>query len=90
VLWRRGWLAIDREARRRVPRIVLASVLMAAAIFGGHHFIASALHGADSALARIATLMVLVGVGLGVYLAAVQALGIARLKQLREAMRARI
>jgi len=90
VLWRRGWLTIDREARRRVPRIVLASALMAAAIFGGHRFIASTLHGADSAAARVATLMVLVAVGLGVYLAAVQALGIARLKQLREAMRGRL
>jgi putative peptidoglycan lipid II flippase len=88
ILWRRGWLAIDPAARRRLPRIVLATAVMAVVIVLGHHLIASLL-GADTAAARIAMLAVLVTVGLGVYLAAVEFLGIARLGELVAMIRRR-
>jgi len=90
VLWRRGWVRIDREARRRLPRIVLATAVMAVAIGGGYELIASALNLRGTALARIASLAVLVAVGLGVYLASIQALGVARLGELRVAVRKRL
>jgi putative peptidoglycan lipid II flippase len=90
VLWRRGWLKIDRAARRRLPRLVLATAIMAGAIWGGHYVIASVLNVTETALARVATLVVLVAVGLGVYLAAIPTLGIARLDELRAAMRRRL
>jgi putative peptidoglycan lipid II flippase len=86
VLWQRGWLAIDRAARRRLPRIVLATAIMAIAIFLGHLLIASLLDGTDTAAARISTLAILVIAGLGVYVAAVELLGIARLGELRDAI----
>jgi hypothetical protein len=52
---------------------------MAIAIVLGHHLIASLLDVTNTAAARIGTLVVLVTAGLGVYLAAVELLGIARL-----------
>jgi putative peptidoglycan lipid II flippase len=73
ILWRRGWLAIDIAARRRLPRILIASLLDVT----------------DTAAARVATLAVLVTVGLGIYLAAVQLLGIARLGELVTMIRRR-
>ncbi|HEY2134379.1 MAG TPA: murein biosynthesis integral membrane protein MurJ [Xanthobacteraceae bacterium] len=90
VLWRRGWLGIDRAAQRRLPRIVLATAIMALAIMGGNHLIASVLDVTSTAVARIVTLVVLVTAGLAVYLAAIQMLGIASLDELRAAMRERL
>jgi len=89
VLWRRGWVRIDREARRRLPRIVLATLVMAVAISGGYELIAFALNLRGTALARVASLALLVAMGLGVYLASIQALGVARLSELRVAVRKR-
>jgi small basic protein len=43
-----------------------------------------------SALGRIVTLVVLVSVGLGVYLAAIRILGIARFDELRAQLRRRL
>ncbi len=90
VLWRRGWLKIDREARRRLPRIVLATAIMAVAILGGNYLMTSVLDVTGTALARILTLAVLVAAGLGIFLAAVHLLGIARFDELRAAVRHRL
>jgi putative peptidoglycan lipid II flippase len=90
VLWRRGWLDIDCAARRRLPRIVLATAIMAVAILLGHHVIAALLNVTDTPFARITTLAILVVAGLAVYLAAIQLLGIARLGELRAAIRDRL
>jgi putative peptidoglycan lipid II flippase len=87
VLWQRGWLALDHAARRRLPRIVLATAIMAIVIVLGHHLIASLLDVTDTAVARIGTLAVLVIAGLGVYLVAIELLGVARLGELRDAIR---
>jgi len=89
VLWRRGWLEIDRAAQRRLPRIVLATLAMALAIMGGNYLMGSVLDITGSALGRIVTLLVLVAVGLAVYLAAVRILGIARFDELRAELRRR-
>jgi hypothetical protein len=63
---------------------------MAAAIYGGHVLLASMLDVTDTALARVVTLAVLVAVGLGVYVAALPLLGIARLRDLLAAVRGRL
>jgi putative peptidoglycan lipid II flippase len=89
VLARRGWLALDAAARRRLPRILLATAVMALAILGGRHLIAAAVAAPDTALVRILTLAVLVAAGLAVYVAAIEVLGIARIAELRAAMRGR-
>ena len=90
VLWRRGWLALDRDARRRLPRIVLATAVMGIVILLGHRLLDSILNVTDTPLARISTLAILVVVGLGVYLASIELLGVARLAELRAAMRSRL
>jgi putative peptidoglycan lipid II flippase len=89
ILWRRGWLALDHAARRRLPRIVLATAIMAVALLLGHHLMTALLDVTDTMVARIATLAVLVTAGLGVYLAAIELLGVARLGELRDAIRGR-
>jgi putative peptidoglycan lipid II flippase len=89
ILMRRGWLRIDRNAWRRLPRILLATAIMGVAIIAAQMTLAGLPGLAHSALLRVIALMVLVAVGLSVYLAAVQLLGIARLSELRAALRDR-
>ncbi len=88
-LWRRGWLRVEVEARRRVPRIILATAIMGSVIGGGEALLVSLLDVSGSSLARIATLVLLVGVGLGVYLLSLQALGVTSVRSLVQAVRAR-
>jgi putative peptidoglycan lipid II flippase len=90
VLWRRRWLKLDADARRRLPRIVLATAVMAAAIMLGDRFIGSLLGGTATALARVGTLAALVATGLVVYIAAIQLLGVARFGELLAAVRRRL
>jgi putative peptidoglycan lipid II flippase len=82
ILWRRRWLHLDRDSRRRIPRIVLATAVMAGAVLLAQYILAVLFGVATFALARILVLAVLVATGLAVYLAAVQMLGIARLRTL--------
>jgi putative peptidoglycan lipid II flippase len=89
VLWRRRWLAIDRQARRRLPLLVLATAVMAAVILGGHGLLASRYDVTGSASARLATLALLVAAGLATYVAALCALRVARLEEVRAALKAR-
>lgn len=90
ILYGRGWLRLDQSGWRRLPRIVLATVIMGAVVAYGHaaghtHFP----HLAASSFGRLALLVVLVTLGVGVYLAALQLLGVAKLKDLISAVRAR-
>ena len=87
ILLARGWLGVDRAAVRRLPRIVLATVLMGAALIGAQALLASTLGGSASTPVRITALMLLVGIGLLVYLASLQVLGVARLRDLISAIR---
>ena len=83
VLLARGWISIDRDARRRLPRIVVATLVMSAAIVGALALLPSA----DTQIGRIALLGALVAGGLAVYLASLQALGVARIHELVAAVR---
>ena len=89
ILARRGWLRCDRAAARRLPRIVAATLIMGMVIFAAHDLSAS-LPGASGSLARLALLVVLVALGLAVYLASLELLGVARLRDLVAAVRARL
>lgn len=90
VLWRRGWLAIDATAVRRLPLLIVATALMGAAIWGGHRLLSMSFNVHGSGLSRLATLAVLVTTGLAVYVAALQALGVAALGDVLAAIRRRI
>jgi putative peptidoglycan lipid II flippase len=87
ILARRKWLAIDPVARRRIPRIILATLTMTIAIIVARHALAVPFVPASSALARDLLLLVLVATGLVTYLAAIQAFGVARLGDLISAIR---
>jgi putative peptidoglycan lipid II flippase len=90
ILWRRGWLHLDAAAGARLPRIVLATIVMGAVILGMHALLAwlPAVHA--SQLGRIAALAVLVAVGLAAYLASIELLGVARMRDLVRAVRYRL
>jgi len=73
VLLRRRWLRIDAEARRRLPRICLATIAMAGVVGYADHFIGSA--GASS-MTRLALLAALIALGIAIYLAVLWLLGV--------------
>jgi putative peptidoglycan lipid II flippase len=86
ILRRRGWLHLDRDGVRRLPRIILATMAMGTAIFGMSELIAppSNAHGSP---AQLAALVVLVALGLTVYVASLELLGVARVRDLLAAVR---
>jgi putative peptidoglycan lipid II flippase len=90
ILWRRGWVRIELEARRRVPRIMLAALVMGAFIAGIDTFLTSWLDTSGSSLARVAALGLMVAAGLGLYLGCLQALGVASVRMLLHAIRERL
>jgi len=88
ILYGRGWLRLDPIAVRRLPRIILATLVMSAAVGYGlvlGHTLWPAL--ASALLGRMALLAVLVALGVAIYLVALQILGVARLKDLVAAVR---
>lgn len=90
ILYRRGWLRLDPTALRRLPRIVLATIVMGAVVasaLGAGHRLFPAL--AASSLGRLGMLVVLVTLGVAVYLAALEILGVAKLKDLISGIRVR-
>ncbi len=87
LLGRRGWLAIDAPARRRLVRIAFGAILMGLAIALVQHALIAPLNGAASALGRIALLGVLVGGGLALYLALLHAFGVVHLRELARTIR---
>jgi putative peptidoglycan lipid II flippase len=89
ILWRRAWLDIETDAWRRLPRIVFATVIMGIILAGGDALLASLFDITGSSVARIATLMILVTVGLVVYLLALQALRVTSVGMMVKAFRAR-
>ncbi len=90
ILWRRGWLRIERAAWRRVPRIVLATAIMGVIVAGGTALLVSPPDAPGSTLGRIATLAMLVAAGLGTYLVALQALGVTSVRIIIEAVKQRL
>jgi putative peptidoglycan lipid II flippase len=89
ILWRRGWLRIEAEAWRRVPRIMLATLVMGAFIAGVDLLLTSWLDISGSSFARIAALGLLVVAGLTLYVGCLQALGVASVRIVLRAIRER-
>jgi putative peptidoglycan lipid II flippase len=90
ILYRRGWLRLDTVGLRRLPRIVLATLAMGAVVGAGlvsAHTLWPAL--AATTIGRVILLLVLVSLGVAVYAAALQVLGVAKLKGLIAAVRNR-
>lgn len=87
VLARRGWLTGERGLGRRLWRIVMATAAMGLVLIGMKRLLAVTLGTAGSAAGRIATLTVLVSVGLAAYAAALHLFGVARLSTLLSAIR---
>ena len=79
LLFRRRWMRIDADAWRRLPRICIATTMMAAAVGYANHVIGAAV---ASSAARLAILAALVTLGVAVYFAALQLLGVVTLKEL--------
>jgi putative peptidoglycan lipid II flippase len=79
LLFRRRWLLIDAEAWRRLPRICLATISMAATVGCANYLIGA---GGVSSAARLAILAALVTLGVAVYFAALRLLGVVTLKEL--------
>jgi putative peptidoglycan lipid II flippase len=90
ILWRRGWLRIEAAAWRRVPRIVLATLVMGVSIAGVNALLASWLNISGSSFARIAALGLTVAAGLALYLGCLQAFGVASARILLRAIRERL
>jgi putative peptidoglycan lipid II flippase len=88
ILARRGWLALDRGAWRRLPRLAVAAAIMGGVIFAANALAAPMLDG--SQLIRVGGLAGLVALGLAVYVASLEVLGVARLHDLLMAIRQRV
>jgi len=84
ILYRRGWLRIDVLAKRRLPRIALATVTMACVVAYAAYLVGSA--AIASSLGRLAILAALVTLGVAAYLASLRLLGAVKLKDLAAAM----
>jgi putative peptidoglycan lipid II flippase len=89
ILWRRGWIRIEAEAWRRVPRIILATLVMGGFVAGSDALLRLSLDLSGSSFGRVAALGLMVAAGLGVYLCCLQALGVASLRILLRAVHQR-
>jgi putative peptidoglycan lipid II flippase len=82
LLRRRGHFAVDAQARRRVPRIIAASLAMGLLLFGMETLLHATLYGGPELL-RIAALLVLTVGGLAAYGGFVLLFGAGRLSELK-------
>ena len=88
VLRARGWLKLDDDAWRRLPRIALATVIMGLVVAGEAAAAQAFLPGLSGSNAgRLAVLAVMVAVALVVYAAALQILGVVKFKDMMTALR---
>jgi putative peptidoglycan lipid II flippase len=79
LLFRRRWLRIDADALRRLPRICLATIAMAAVVGYANRVIGA---GGVSLAARLAVLAALITIGVAAYVAALRLLGVLTFKEL--------
>jgi putative peptidoglycan lipid II flippase len=86
---RRIGFALDANARFRLPRILAASVLMGVSVAAMHMAVAPWIARGAPFVLRIATLALLVAVGLIVYVALLRALKVTRVRDLWSAALAR-
>lgn len=91
LLWatlrRRGHFVADRRLVRALPRILVASAAMGAALWLVAGLLASRLSASDDPVVAFAALAGLIGVGLVLYAAAVAALGVIDRAQLKRFLR---
>jgi putative peptidoglycan lipid II flippase len=87
ILRRRGWVRLDAAASHRLPRIGLATVIMAGVVAFATRAFGPAVH--VSSPMRFAVLIALVALGIAIYLIALQLLGVAKIKDLAAAIRHR-
>jgi putative peptidoglycan lipid II flippase len=85
MLYRRRWLRLDHDGVWRLPRIVLATVVMAIAV----SYAAYAVPVPASSLGRLVVLALLVTLGIVIYIGLLQLLGVTRVKDLAAAVRHR-
>jgi putative peptidoglycan lipid II flippase len=86
-LWRRGWIALDPEAGRRLVAILIAAAVMGAVIMAADELFSFGFDVPGPGLGRLVRLAALVLLGLLVYLSTLQALGIVRLRTLLRSIR---
>lgn len=86
IIARRIGFSLDRNARRRLPRIAIAALLMGVAIKALQMALTPWLAG-PSGVARLIALCALISTGLAVYTALLHLLGVARLSDLLKAAR---
>jgi putative peptidoglycan lipid II flippase len=79
---RRIGFSLDADARKRLPRIVLAALIMAVALAVMHQSVAPLLLPPTSTALRVGLLAALIGGGLLWYACLLQALGVVQLKDL--------
>jgi putative peptidoglycan lipid II flippase len=85
VLHRRGFLAFDDRLRRRLPRMVAATLVMAAALALAGRWLDPWLAG--SLAVRVAVILAMVGIGLAVFALAAELSGAAELRDLGRLLR---
>ena len=83
---RRIGFAIDREARRRLPRIALAAVVMGAVVEAAQRLLAGYLAAGAQPALRAAVLAFLIALGLAVYVALLRALRVTSPRELLNAI----
>ncbi len=86
VLRRRGFFTMDARLRRRVPRIVLAAAIMAAALLASRHLLAPV---AALPLGRLLLVLSLLAVGGVTFAVFAHVLGAARLSEIKAMVRRR-
>ncbi|MFA6265709.1 MAG: murein biosynthesis integral membrane protein MurJ [Pseudolabrys sp.] len=84
---RRIGFSIDRDARRRLPRIVLAAIVMGIALVAAHRGTQALV---STGLTRAALLAALVTLGLAIYLAALRVFRVTTLRELTSSLRRRL
>jgi putative peptidoglycan lipid II flippase len=91
VLFRRNWLLLDGDGRRRLPRIVFATAVMGTAIVISLINAIRLFPAAEtSSSGRLGLLIVLVALGAAIYAATLRALGVIKLKEIVAGMSERI
>src|SRR5262245_7486437 len=90
IRFRRNWLRLDSDAKRRLPRIVFATAAMGAAVVSGLIVVLRLFPVAKtSSSGRLALLIALVTLGAAVYAATLRALGVIKLREIVAAMSTR-
>jgi putative peptidoglycan lipid II flippase len=85
VVVRRRWLHLDATVTRRLAMIVLATAVMAASVVAGRAFAASV--ATHLSIPPLVMVLLLVGIGVGVYTALLQSLRVVRIADVWAALR---